>query len=348
MTGLEVTGLEVTYPAAAQPALAAVSLAVGPAGSLALLGPSGSGKSTLLRAIAGLVRPDRGRVLLAGADVTDLPPERRGAVLMLQGGLLFPHLTLAENVAFGLRMRHRPAAEIAAKVGVLLDQMGLAGLADRHPNALSGGQAQRGALARALILDPRCLLLDEPFAALDPDLRAELRGLVRNLAEERGVTLVTVTHDFADATALARDAAVLIDGRLRQSGPAAQVYSQPADPEVARFLGHRTLITGQVGPDGFRAGALHLRVPASAPSGPAVLLIRPEAFRPGLTGPNAAPARILDRSDERGLRRLTLDFCGHRAEALLRPEEVPPTDPVLGLHLPPEALWVMPAPAGRP
>ena len=191
-----------------------------PAGSLtALLGPSGSGKSTLLRAIAGLDEPDTGTITINGRDVTRVPPQKRGIGFVFQHYAAFRHLTVRDNVAFGLKIRKKPKAEIKEKVDNLLEVVGLAGFQTRYPNQLSGGQRQRMALARALAVDPQVLLLDEPFGALDAKVREDLRAWLRRLHDEVHVTTVLVTHDQAEALDVADRIAVLNKGRIEQVGP---------------------------------------------------------------------------------------------------------------------------------
>jgi sulfate transport system ATP-binding protein len=226
-------------------ALDGVSLTV-PDGSLtALLGPSGSGKSTLLRVIAGLEAPDAGRVAIAGADVTGVPPQRRGIGFVFQHYAAFKHMTVRANVAFGLTVRHRPRAEVAHRVGELLQIVGLEGHQHRYPSELSGGQRQRMALARALAVEPSVLLLDEPFGALDAKVRAELRAWLRRLHDEVHVTTVLVTHDQEEAMDVADRIAVLNDGRLEQVGAPRELYDRPASDFVMGFLGPVTRLEGR-------------------------------------------------------------------------------------------------------
>ena len=227
-----------------------------PSGSLtALLGPSGSGKSTLLRAIAGLDRPDSGSVVINGRDVTNVPPQRRGIGFVFQHYAAFKHLTVRDNVAFGLTIRKLPKPEIDAKVDSLLEVVGLSGFQTRYPNQLSGGQRQRMALARALAVDPEVLLLDEPFGALDAKVREDLRAWLRRLHDEVHVTTVLVTHDQSEALDVADRIAVLNKGRIEQVGSPAQVYDSPANPFVMSFLG--TVSTLTYAGDGDRRGRRH-------------------------------------------------------------------------------------------
>jgi sulfate/thiosulfate transport system ATP-binding protein len=218
-------------------ALDDVSLEI-PDGSLtSLLGPSGSGKSTLLRIIAGLEAPDKGTVVIHGDDATSVPPQRRGIGFVFQHYAAFKHMTVRDNVAFGMKIRKQPKARIDARVDELLDVVGLAGYHKRYPNQLSGGQRQRMALARALAVEPRVLLLDEPFGALDAKVRAELREWLRRLHDEVHVTTVLVTHDQEEAMAISDHIAVMDHGKIEQVGGPRELYDQPANRFVMGFLG---------------------------------------------------------------------------------------------------------------
>ena len=227
-----------------------------PAGSLtALLGPSGSGKSTLLRAIAGLDEPDSGTITINGRDVTHVPPQKRGIGFVFQHYAAFKHLTVRDNVGFGLKIRKKPRAEIKERVDNLLEVVGLAGFQNRYPNQLSGGQRQRMALARALAVDPEVLLLDEPFGALDAKVREDLRAWLRRLHDEVHVTTVLVTHDQAEALDVADRIAVLNKGRVEQVGSPTEVYDSPANAFVMSFLGTVSSLNGiLVRPHDIRVG----------------------------------------------------------------------------------------------
>jgi sulfate transport system ATP-binding protein len=218
-------------------ALHDVSVEIEPGSLTALLGPSGSGKSTLLRVIAGLEVPDTGNVVLEDRDVTDLPPQKRDIGFVFQHYAAFKHMTVRDNVAFGLKVRKRPKAEITAKVDELLGIVGLAGYQERYPSQLSGGQRQRMALARALAVEPKVLLLDEPFGALDANVRAELRAWLRRLHDEVHVTTVLVTHDQEEAMELADRIVVLNAGKIEQVGAPRELYDTPANEFVMSFLG---------------------------------------------------------------------------------------------------------------
>jgi sulfate transport system ATP-binding protein len=227
-------------------ALHDVSLHV-PDGSLtALLGPSGSGKSTLLRVIAGLEAPDAGRVQIGGNDVTTRSVQEREVGFVFQHYAAFKHMTVRENVAFGLKIRKRPKDEVRARVAELLDLVHLSGWADHYPAQLSGGQRQRMALARALAVEPRVLLLDEPFGALDARVREELRAWLRRLHDDIHVTTLFVTHDQQEAMEVSEQIAVMNEGRIEQAGSPAEVYEQPANEFVMHFIGPVTRLAGEV------------------------------------------------------------------------------------------------------
>ena len=218
-----------------------------PTGSLtALLGPSGSGKSTLLRVIAGLERPDVGTVLLDDEDVTARPPQKRGVGFVFQHYAAFKHMSVRNNIGFGLSIRKRPKAEIRSRVDELLALVHLEGFADRYPSQLSGGQRQRMALARALAVEPRVLLLDEPFGALDAQVREELRIWLRRLHDEVHVTTVFVTHDQEEAMDVAEQVAVIHEGRIEQVGTPRDLYEHPANDFVMGFIGPVTRLGDSV------------------------------------------------------------------------------------------------------
>ncbi len=227
-------------------ALDGVSVDVSSGALLALLGPSGSGKSTLLRVIAGLERPDTGEVFISGREATRLRPQERGVGFVFQHYAPFKHMTVADNVAFGLTVRKRPKAEIAARVHELLDLVQLEGLGKRYPAQLSGGQRQRMALARALAVEPEVLLLDEPFGALDARVRQELREWLRRLHDEVHVTTVFVTHDQEEAMQIADEIVLLNRGTIEQLGSPQDLYERPANEFVLTFVGEATGFRGEL------------------------------------------------------------------------------------------------------
>jgi sulfate/thiosulfate transport system ATP-binding protein len=227
-------------------ALEDVSISVAEGSLTALLGPSGGGKSTLLRVISGLEQPETGRVLINGIDVSDHPPQQRDIGFVFQHYAAFKHMTVRDNVAFGLKIRKRPKPEIAKRVDELLELVQLQGLAGRYPAQLSGGQRQRMALARALAIEPRVLLLDEPFGALDARVRQELRAWLKRLQSEVGVTTVFVTHDQEEAMELADQIVLVNQGRVEQAGTPDDLYERPANDFVMTFVGLVTQLDGKL------------------------------------------------------------------------------------------------------
>ncbi len=260
-------------------ALDRVTLDIAPGELFFLLGPSGCGKTTLLRHIAGFYRPDSGRILVGGDDVTDVPPHRRDTGMVFQSYALWPHMTLAENVAFGLEMRRIPAAEIKRRVREALATVKMEGRADSKPNQLSGGQQQRVALARALVVQPRCLLLDEPLSNLDAKLRLEMRVEIRRICKAAGLTAVYVTHDQKEALSIADRLAIMRDGAIEQIGSPLEVYRRPRNAFAAAFIGETNFL-----PPGFFGAAFD-------PGAAVKLSVRPEAVHIG--EPPAGDAGIL-------------------------------------------------------
>src|SRR5690349_7776756 len=278
-----------------------VSLEVADGEFFVLLGPSGSGKSTILRMIAGLTSIDQGRVLLHGRDVGGLPPQQRGVGFVFQNYALFRHMSVAENVEFGLKIRNVAAAERRRKRDELLELVGLAGLGARMPRQLSGGQQQRVALARALAYKPEVLLLDEPFGALDAKIRIELRRTLKRIQREIGMTTIFVTHDQEEAFELADRMGVMNVGRLLEIGQPEELYRRPQTEFVATFLGTANLLVGRCTPDGVQVGALHFPLNTEARPGDGdravQVLFRPEdvalaAAPDDLAGPALGRAEI--------------------------------------------------------
>ena len=265
-----------------------LTLEVAPGSFTALLGPSGCGKSSALAAIAGLLELTDGDVLVDGASLRGLPPERRPVSLVFQKPLLFPHLTVAQNVAFGLRMLRTPRDRTRREVGDMLERVRLGALAGRRVGELSGGQEQRVSLARALVLRPRVLLLDEPFSQLDADLRREMRALVRGLHDESDVTTVFVTHDQDEAVEVADEIALMLDGSLAGRGTPETFYTRPPSLAAARFFGSTNELRGCVRDGGFATRDGSVRLPVTGAPGPALLVIRPESVL--LARPDRGPA----------------------------------------------------------
>ncbi|MBI1774541.1 MAG: ABC transporter ATP-binding protein [Proteobacteria bacterium] len=227
-------------------ALDGISLEIVDGAFVSLLGPSGCGKTTTLKLIAGFEAADQGSICFDGGDVSRVPAERRNIGMVFQNYALFPHMTVAGNLAFGLEVRRVAKPEIAKRVRSVLETVQLAEHAERYPRQLSGGQQQRVALARALVIEPRILLLDEPLANLDAKLREEMRVFIRDLQRRVGITTVYVTHDQAEAMTMSDLVVVMLHGRISQAGPPAEIYERPASLEVARFVGQANLIEARV------------------------------------------------------------------------------------------------------
>ncbi|PWS39260.1 spermidine/putrescine ABC transporter ATP-binding protein [Falsiroseomonas bella] len=301
MTHLRLEGLTRRFAGTPHPAVDGVSLELPRGALLALLGPSGCGKTTTLRMIAGLEVPDTGRVVVADRDVTALPPHRRNMGVVFQSYALFPHMTAAANVAFGLEMRGIPRAERQARVAEALDLVGLRDYAARKPSKLSGGQQQRVALARALAIRPDLLLLDEPLSALDAKLREGVRDEIRALQQRVGATTVFVTHDQTEALAMADLVAVMNEGRVEQLGTPEEVFERPATRFVATFVGRAARLPGKVeAPGVVHCGAVAVKAAATpAPGASVELFIRPHHIRPlaeGHSADNALDAQVLRRT----------------------------------------------------
>ncbi|MFT3688467.1 ABC transporter ATP-binding protein [Paenirhodobacter sp.] len=264
-------------------ALDDISLKVAKGDFLSLLGPSGSGKTTFLTLLAGFHLPSSGSLMLNGQEVTRMPPRARGFGMVFQGYALFPHLSVADNIAFPLKVQRRAAPQIRARVAEMIEMVGLSGHGQKKPAQLSGGQQQRVALARALACEPPVLLLDEPFSALDKNLRGQMQDELRRLHRELGTTFVFVTHDQEEALALSTRIAIFNHGTLQQDGPPEEIYTRPSNRFVAEFLGEINILD----PD----------APVERPPGTGQLAVRPENMR--LTRPgesrNQLPVTLVER-----------------------------------------------------
>ena len=290
MAGVTLTNIRKNYGTLA--AVDDVSIEIRDGELLALLGPSGCGKTTTLRMIAGFVAPTSGTVKFGERDVTRVPVHKRNVGMVFQGYALFPHLTVAKNVEFGLRVRGWDKPKITARVAEMLRWVQLEALAERQPRALSGGQQQRVALARAMANEPDVLLLDEPFSALDAKLRTQMRTEIRELQRQAGITSVFVTHDQEEAMAIADRIGVMNHGKLEQLGSAEDLYKRPVSRFVAGFIGKCNFIEGRVtGPGRFEAANGHaLQFTGQHAGGPAALCFRPEH---ALLAQYAAPGNSL-------------------------------------------------------
>ena len=328
-----------------------LDLDVRPGEFLTLLGPSGCGKTTTLNMIAGFLTPDRGSIVLDGQDVGGLPPDRRDTAMVFQQYALFPHLTVGQNVAYGLRMRKRPKAEIRTRVADALDRVGLAGREDRLPLQLSGGQQQRVALARAIVVRPKVLLFDEPLSNLDPKLREQLRLEIKHLQRELGVTSVFVTHDQTEALVMSDRIAVMRDGHIEQLDTPDRIYRDPANAFVAGFIGQSNLVPGVC----VAATATECTVRLSTSDvvtarhtgvaeGAAVrVLLRPEALRLGESG--GIEGLVTEVVNEGNLATVVLDVAGGLRVAVPDPgaSALPSPGDKAAVVIPPGAALALPA-----
>ncbi|MBW3578558.1 MAG: ABC transporter ATP-binding protein [Actinobacteria bacterium] len=309
-----------------------------PAGRLTvLLGPSGVGKTTLLRAVSGLEPIEAGEMRLGHRDLRRVPAHRRGLAMVFQEPRLFPNLSVTDNVAFPLRAQGAGRAQRRRRARELLDEVGIAQLADRRPRGLSGGEAQRVALARALCAEPELLLLDEPLSAVDPERREELRRLLRAVQRERSLTTLYVTHDRAEAAELGDELALLLGGRVVQQASPRTLFEQPHTVEAARFLGANVL-RGAV-----TAGRLHLdagSVPVDAPDGQATFSIRPEHLQLRTDAPLRGQVVASDYTG--GHSRVVLRVGAQQLAALLPPDQAPTTGATVRIDLPEAHLWRIP------
>jgi spermidine/putrescine transport system ATP-binding protein len=302
-------------------ALRDIALEIAAGEYITLLGPSGCGKTTLLSVLGGFIRPSRGSVRIGGADMTHVLPAKRPTTTMFQDYALFPHMSLRDNVAFGLRMGGMGRAERHARADEKLDLVGLGGDGSKRPHALSGGQRQRVALARALAVDPEVLLLDEPLGALDLKLRRSMQDELKDIQRQVGTTFVHVTHDQEEAMAIADRIVVMNAGQIEDAGPPARVYLEPATLFTADFMGEMNHITAQI-TDGVAQTPLVGLPAAGQPPGAATVCIRPEALREGSEGIALGQATVRD-----------VTFFGAHTRVHLSPDAAP--DMTLVAHLPP-------------
>ena len=346
MTHVSIQHLTKLYPGGGDhPALDRLSLEIESGTLTALLGPSGCGKTTTMKIIAGLLVPSSGDVRFDGRSILREKPENRGAVMVFQNHLLFPYMSVAENVGFGLKMRKINPAEIKRRVGEMLDLVRLPDLGERRPSALSGGQQQRVALARALIVQPEVLLLDEPLSNLDTHLRFEMRDLIRSLQQETGITTIFVTHDQEDAVVLADRVALILDGQMKQYETADAFYKRPVDEATARFFGGCNFISGTSADGVFDSALGRLVLPLGAVAGQGMLTCRPENVRLGHapSGENNLTADLIEVIYLGTQTRLKLSVGDMLIEAIVNPTEAEGyrVGALVPLHLPSEALWVI-------
>ncbi len=346
MTHVSIKELTKIYPGSAEPALDQLSLEI-PTGELtALLGPSGCGKTTTMKMIAGLLAQTSGDVLFDDRSVLNDRPEHRGVVMVFQNYLLFPYMSVADNVGFGLKMRKVPKPEIDRRVAEILELVKLPDLGSRRPSELSGGQQQRVALARALIVQPNVLLLDEPLSNLDAHLRFEMRDLIRGLQQEMGITTIFVTHDQEEAVVLADKVALILDGRLKQYENADVFYKRPIDEATARFFGGQNFVSGKSNGLVFESALGKLALPEGAISGSGKLTFRPENIRINATktDENTLKAVVNERIFLGTQTRLRLVVGDEKLDAIANPNEVEniSTGDSVNISLPASSLWVLP------
>jgi ABC-type Fe3+/spermidine/putrescine transport system ATPase subunit len=341
MTTVAVRHLSKSYDAGVA-AVHDVSFDVGGGELIALLGPSGCGKTTILKMIAGLLAPTAGDIQFDGASVVSIPPERRGAVMVFQNHLLFPYLTVADNVAFGLKMRGVPRSVIQDRLIRMLDLVRLKGFEGRRPAELSGGQQQRVALARALVTEPRLLLLDEPFSNLDAHLRDEMRELVRRLQQKIGITTIFVTHDQQEAVILADRIALVFEGRLQQYGEPRLFYQQPATRRIAEFFGSANFLEGvKRGSVVTTAiGALEVEEGSQA-DGDVVVTIRSEGVELRADRENTFAGVVKRRLYTGSNTRMSIDVRGVELHLLAAPDVKYLAGEMLSVCLPRERLVVL-------
>ena len=350
MTRVQLEKISKTYPGGDEAAVDDFTLEI-PSGRLvAFLGPSGCGKTTTLKMIAGLIHPSAGRIFFDGEDILPIPAEKRGAVMVFQNYLLFPYMSVGDNVGFGLKMRGVKKNVIAEKVAEMLALVKLPDIARRRPTQLSGGQQQRVALARALITEPRVLLLDEPLSNLDAHLRDEMRDLILSIQRDLAVTTVFVTHDQEEAVLLADQIALMFDGLLMQYASPSEFYQRPISERVARFFGGLNFIPAQRTDGLVRTGIGDFHFDAAggegAPSGDTVLTIRPEQIRLNeATEVNSAAGRVRERIYVGKYTRYKIALGDIEVEAVSSaelPDALAVGDEVR-VHFPPDRIWVVPA-----
>ncbi len=301
MTQVSISRLTKSFGAG--PVVDSLSLTIEHGEFISLLGPSGCGKTTTLRMVAGFEHADSGTIAFDGADVSDIAAEKRDIGMVFQNYALFPHMTVGENLAFGLEMRKVAPAEIRTRTARVLDMVQLAGMMDRYPSQLSGGQQQRVALARALVIEPRILLLDEPLANLDAKLREEMRVFIREIQKRVGITTVYVTHDQAEALSMSDRVVVMFGGRIAQMGTPTEIYDRPATRQVAGFVGQVNVLEGTVISVGDGTCSINLpfgsisipRAVDLSPGLPVALALRPEAILLSAPGDAGWRGRVASR-----------------------------------------------------
>jgi ABC-type Fe3+/spermidine/putrescine transport system ATPase subunit len=345
MTHVSIQHLTKVYPGASSPSVDDLTIEIQSGELTALLGPSGCGKTTTMKMLAGLLTPTSGEITFDGRSILGVKPEDRGVVMVFQNYLLFPYMSIEDNIGFGLKMRRMPKDEIRRRVGEMLDLVRLPDLGKRRPRELSGGQQQRVALARALIVRPNVLLLDEPLSNLDAHLRFEMRDLIRSLQRELGITTVFVTHDQEEAVVLADRIALILAGRLTQLDAPDAFYAQPVNEAAARFFGGHNFIPGVSEGRTFTSELGRFELPAGRRQGRGVLTFRPENVQIGASGAcNSFAATVLSKIYLGVQTRLRLQAGGHVIEMLANPAAAANVEEggSIVASVPPDALWILP------
>ena len=341
MTKVELTNITKEF-SPGNPVLKDINLRINKGEFVALLGPSGSGKTTVLRLIAGLLEPTEGDVLFNDRSVGNIPPEKRGAVMVFQNHAIFPFMSVGDNIAFGLKVRQIGKNEISRRVADALLAVQLPGFENRHPSALSGGQRQRVALARALVVNPKILLLDEPLSSLEPALRVELRDMIRSLQREIQMTTLFVTHDQEEAISIADRVALLLDGKLRQVGSPRSFFEEPADKDVVEFFGGGNIIEGTKCGNRVQTRLGNLDVSQTAwPDGAVMLTIHPECIQIGANGHNNFSATILSKKYRANRILCDLQVNGQILKASIPLHQFCDEEKMM-LHLPREYIRLLP------
>jgi len=345
LTHVSLQELTKVYPGSVEPSLDRLSLEIASGELTALLGPSGCGKTTTMKMIAGLLKPTAGDVTFDGRSVLKDKPENRGVVMVFQNYLLFPYMSVAANIGFGLKMRKIDKAEIDRRVAEMLDLVKLPDLGSRRPSELSGGQQQRVALARALIVQPNVLLLDEPLSNLDAHLRFEMRDLIRKLQQDMGITTIFVTHDQEEAVVLADKVALILDGRLKQYDEPSAFYGRPVDEATALFFGGQNFIAGDVEGGIFNSAIGKLQLPEMIDNGPGTLTIRPENIRVGSTesASNTVLATLVDKIYLGTQTRLQCRIGDTTLQVVANPNDVLEHEvgQNISLSFPQKSIWVL-------
>jgi ABC-type Fe3+/spermidine/putrescine transport system ATPase subunit len=345
MTQVTLSNLTKRYDEGEIPAVDSLNLEIETGKLTALLGPSGCGKTTTMKMIAGLLHPSGGNIFFDNQSILEIPPEKRGAVMVFQNYLLFPYMNVGDNIGFGLKMRGLDKAAIKQRVAEILELVQLPGIEKRRPKQLSGGQQQRVALARALIVEPNVLLLDEPLSNLDAHLRDEMRELIRRIQQDLNITTIFVTHDQEEAVVLADKIALLFTGVLQQYDAPEAFFETPASIRVARFFGGMNFIPGQYANGVMETPVGKFNAPRSAVNhGAAILNIRPEAIVMNGAGENSATGRIRSHVYVGRYARFQIMLGDHLIEAVTEPGQVRnfKDGDEISVQFEPENIWILP------